>query len=94
MRLTSPGQSIPADVYRCACGRFYIAQINLEYVDWGEGTGATNTFQFRECEIEPFDPMYISEVLPNGDLKLRCARQDHDFEKIVPPQRPNRTAAA
>ena len=80
--LSAPMMYQHTRAYQCRlCTRCYIPQPGLGYLDYPDGRPQKNRRQLGPCNSDGLEPMYIAEVLPDSQLKLKCP--NHSYEKIV-----------
>jgi hypothetical protein len=66
-------------VYQCNCSRLYNS--TLGYFTFVEGKGTSNIRKLAKCNSGDEKPMYLTEVLEDGRLKLKCPTCD--YERVV-----------
>ena len=70
-------------LYQCACSRYYTP--TLGYFDFS-AERVTNVQDRYRCNSQALEPMYVADVLPNGQLRLKCPDpncSNHNVEPII-----------
>jgi hypothetical protein len=63
-------------IYQCKCGRLYSSR--LGYFNLTQGQGVHAVRKLAPCNSLAGEPLYLAEVLPGGELRLRCPKCDYE----------------